>query len=259
MGFNLSYSRSHDLVCSLTFGQVDIHPPLVKLIYAWVLHLQGFVGARETEVQWWSKQGNIIGTADYKLVYEEAYGKPYIVMRIVAAVAGAALVPVMFLSARALGLGRVPALLASAFVLFETVSALQVRGYALIGGRGSSVRKHVVRCWGAGLMRCPLSSFCLQSRIIVCDSWLYLFDVAAIGASFASVTSDLSRPASVAWVAFTGFLLGCAMSVKFTALGIVATVAVHQALVLLFVAKGPLVDRLRTVCVHSSASDFWAR
>jgi dolichyl-phosphate-mannose--protein O-mannosyl transferase len=105
---------------------VDIHPPLVKLIYAWVLHAQGFVGARETQVQWWSTSGNIVGTSDYKLVFEAEYGKPYIAMRMVAAVAGAALVPVMFLTSRALGLGRMPSLLAATFVLCETISALQV-------------------------------------------------------------------------------------------------------------------------------------
>jgi dolichyl-phosphate-mannose--protein O-mannosyl transferase len=106
---------------------VDIHPPLVKLIYALVLHLQGFVGARENAVQWWSAKGNIIGTKDHLLVFDAEYGKPYIAMRMVSAVAGAVLVPVMFLSARALGLGRMPALLAGIFALCETISALQVR------------------------------------------------------------------------------------------------------------------------------------
>ena len=76
---------------------------------------------------------------------------------------------------------------------------------------------------------------------------MYLFDVAALGASFASVSRGLSGPASVVWVILTGFLLGCAVSVKFTALGIVATVAFHQAAVLLIATPGPLVARLRTV------------
>lgn len=189
---------------------MDIHPPLVKLIYAWVLKAQGFVGPQERTVKWWSDKGNIIGTSDYLKVFDKAYGAPYIAMRVTSAIAGAALIPATYLSARALGLGRVPAALAAVLMLTETVSAL-------------------------------------QARIIVCDAWMYLFDVAALGASFASVTQGLSAPASVAWVVVTGFLLGCAVSVKFTALGIVATVAFHQAAVLLFAAPGPLVRRLRTV------------
>ena len=88
-----------------------------------------------------------------------------------------------------------------------------------------------------------------QARIIVCDAWMYLFDVAALGASFASVTRGLSGAASVAWVVATGFLLGCAVSVKFTALGIVATVAFHQAAVLLLATPGSFVARIRTVGV----------
>jgi hypothetical protein len=52
-------------------------------------------------------------------------------------------------------------------------------------------------------------------------------------------------------------MLGCAISVKFTALGIVATVAVHQALVLLIVSKGQLADRLRTVCPSASVIAFF--
>ena len=42
----------------------------------------------------------------------------------------------------------------------------------------------------------------------------------------------LSRGASLRWALCTGLLLGCALSVKLTAIGTVGTVAVHQALVL---------------------------
>ena len=110
---------------------VDIHPPLVKLIYAGVLKAQGFVGPQERKVKWWSDKGNIIGTSDHLKVFDKAYGAPYIAMRVTSAVAGAALIPATYLSARALGLGRVPALLAAVLMLTETVSALQVRGRAL--------------------------------------------------------------------------------------------------------------------------------
>ena len=118
---------SCDRVSFHTFFAVDIHPPLVKLIYAGVLKAQGFVGPQERTVKWWSEKGNIIGTSDYLKVYDAEYGKPYIAMRITSAVAGAALIPVTYMSSRSLGLGRVPSLLAATFVLTEAISALQVR------------------------------------------------------------------------------------------------------------------------------------
>lgn len=114
---------------------VDIHPPLVKLVYAGVLKAQGFVGPQERTVKWWSEKGNIIGTSDYLKIFDKQYGSPYIAMRIVSAIAGAALVPATYLCARALGLGRVPALLAAVFMLTETISALQVRAECRARGR----------------------------------------------------------------------------------------------------------------------------
>jgi dolichyl-phosphate-mannose--protein O-mannosyl transferase len=32
---------------------VDIHPPLAKLVFAWVLQARGFIGAEEEQVEWW--------------------------------------------------------------------------------------------------------------------------------------------------------------------------------------------------------------
>ncbi len=32
---------------------VDIHPPLAKLVFAWVLQARGFIGAEEEHVVWW--------------------------------------------------------------------------------------------------------------------------------------------------------------------------------------------------------------
>ena len=108
---------------------VDIHPPLVKLIYAGVLKATGFVGPQEPNVKWWSEKGNIIGSSDHLKVFDKEYGSPYIAMRMTSAAAGSALIPATYLSARALGLGRVPSLLAAVLVLTEAISALQVRDY----------------------------------------------------------------------------------------------------------------------------------
>lgn len=52
---------------------------------------------------------------------------PFLSLRITSALAGATIVPAMFLSARALGLSRASAFVAAILVLTETLSALQVR------------------------------------------------------------------------------------------------------------------------------------
>jgi len=118
----------------------------------------------------------------------------------------------MFGSARALGLGRAPAAVAATLVLCETVTAL-------------------------------------QSRLILCDAFLYFFNVASFGASFASVRPGLSPAASLAWAAGTGLLLGCAFSVKLTAVGTIGTVGIHQALTLgrAWVAAGRPAPRARVL------------
>ena len=128
---------------------VDIHPPLAKLVYAGVLRALGFAGAGELRVKWWTADG-FVGTRDWMLLYEEEFRTasgllPYLPLRWAAAFAGCALVVAMFATARALGLGRAPAAVATTLVLCETVTAL-------------------------------------QSRLILCDAWLYLFNVASFGA-----------------------------------------------------------------------------
>jgi dolichyl-phosphate-mannose--protein O-mannosyl transferase len=54
-----------------------------------------------------------------------------------------------------------------------------------------------------------------------------------VAASFASVRSGLSLKSQLWWCVLTGLCLGCCLSVKLTALGILATVGVHQLLGLL--------------------------
>lgn len=195
---------------------VDIHPPLAKLVYAAILVAFGFKGAGELNVKWWTNDG-FIGTRDWELLYAEEYRTasgllPYVPLRVAAALVGSALVLAMFASARALGLGRAPAAVAATLVLCETVTAL-------------------------------------QSRLILCDAFLYFFNVASFGASFASVRPGLSPAASLGWAAAVGLLLGCAFSVKLTAIGTIGTVGIHQALTLgrAWVAAGRPAPRARVL------------
>ena len=183
---------------------VDIHPPLAKLAFAAMLWLVGFKGAQEDAPRWWvsEKEGGFIGTKDWLLLYEPEYGEPYLPLRRLSATMGVAFVLVAFLTGRAAGFGRI----ASVFL-----------------------------AWLAG---CELVIL-LQSRAILCDIFLYFFNMATSGATFASARPGLSERARVSWCLLTGLLLGCAMSVKLTALGTVAVVGVHQGLTLLAEAVAP--------------------
>lgn len=127
-------------------------------------------------------------------MYDSAYGEPFDPMRRLTAVVGSLLIVVTYLSARAIGCGRIAASLAATMILCETVIAL-------------------------------------QSRLILCDAFLYFFNMASIGASFAAASPRLSYRAQLIACTATGLLLGCALSVKLTALGTVAVVGIHQALV----------------------------
>ena len=59
---------------------VDIHPPLAKLAFAAVLWAVGFSGAHETDVKWWTDKG-FVGTIDWKLLYDPAYGEAFMPLR----------------------------------------------------------------------------------------------------------------------------------------------------------------------------------
>lgn len=169
-----------------------------KLVFAGALKALGWVGAQEENVQWWTDKG-FIGTKDWELIYDDEWGAPYVYLRMVAALAGSLLIPVVYLSTRALGAGRLPSAVAATLVLTETVSAL-------------------------------------QARLILCDAFLYLFHVASLGASFVSVAYPLSSARRWLWVGITGLMLGCAVSVKLTALGTLATVGIHQLIWVLTIA-----------------------
>ena len=176
---------------------VDIHPPLAKLVFAAVLYAIGFVGAQEEKIRWWvgADEGGFIGTKDWLLLYEDEYGAPYMHLRMTSAVVGTAFVITVFLTCRAIGLGRIASSFGAWLAMLELV-------------------------------------ILIQSRAILCDIFLYFFNVATIGASFASARPKLGERYRVGWCLITGVLLGCAMSVKLTALGTLATVGIHQTLVL---------------------------
>lgn len=177
---------------------VDIHPPLAKLAFAALLWVLGFEGAKEDNVRWWvsEQEGGFIGTKDWMLLYDDAYGAPYVHLRRLSATMGVIFIVVTYLTARAVGLRRVASSLAAFMAMCELV-------------------------------------ILVQSRAILCDIFLYTFNMATIGATFASMRPGLTEKQRLGWLAATGLLLGCALSVKLTALGTMALVGVHQALSLL--------------------------
>jgi dolichyl-phosphate-mannose--protein O-mannosyl transferase len=135
---------------------------------------------------------------DWLLLYEEKWGSEYIPLRQTSAIVGSLLIVLAFYSARAIGCGKIPSFLAA---------------------------------WAVGMEALIL----LQARHILCDVFLYFFNVATLGASFASVRAGLSPKQQLVWCGVTGLALGCAMSVKLTALGVFACIGVHQ-LACLFVS-----------------------
>ena len=183
---------------------MDIHPPLAKLSFALVLYALGFKGAQEEKIEWWvdASRGGFIGTKDWLLLYEQEWGQMYIPLRRTSAGMGTLLVMATFLTCRAIGMGRVAAAFGAWLAMAELV-------------------------------------ILVQSRAILCDVFLYFFNVATIGASFAALRPGQREATTVAWCALTGLLLGCAMSVKLTALGTLAVVGLHQALHLLLDPKLP--------------------
>ncbi len=184
---------------------VDIHPPLAKLAFALVLHVLGFEGAKEEKIEWWveASRGGFIGTKDWLLLYEAEWGQMYVPLRRTSAFMGTLFVMAVFLTCRAVGMGRVAAAFGAWLAMAELV-------------------------------------ILVQSRAILCDIFLYFFNVSTIGASFAAMRPGLSERARLLWCTATGLLLGCAVSVKLTALGTLAVVGLHQTLHLALDPQLPL-------------------
>lgn len=116
---------------------------------------------------------------------------PFYILRLVPALVGALVVPLTYAACRLFGASPTLAALGAWFVLFDNV---------LLG----------------------------ECRYIVTDAFLFLFDTLCL---FATALVAQVRPGTWLYrpsVFLVGIAVGCAMSVKYTAAGIVGTVAVHQ-------------------------------
>ncbi|KAF8505073.1 glycosyltransferase family 39 protein [Hysterangium stoloniferum] len=153
---------------------VDVHPPLAKLL----ITLAAFVGGYD-------------GQFDFKDIGKPFENVPYVMMRLLPATLGVALVPVAYLTLRALDCRATTALLGSLFVTFEN-----------------------------GLIT--------QSRHILLDSPLLFFT--ALSAFFwvaFSNENDKGEPFSEiwwVWLTLTGLALGAVVSCKWVGLFTIATI-----------------------------------
>ncbi|BGP33280.1 Dolichyl-phosphate-mannose--protein mannosyltransferase 1 [Rhodotorula toruloides] len=166
---------------------MDVHPPLAKLLITLVAFVSGFKG----------------GSFDFKDIGRE-YGRenvPYIAMRLLPATLGLALIPLAYLTLRALQLRPATALLGSLFIMFEN-----------------------------GLIT--------QSRFILLDSPLIFFTALSVffWVGFSN-ENDVPRdrggrvgPFSRRWwiwLTLTGLALGAVVSCKWVGLFTIATVGVY--------------------------------
>ncbi|GAA6009588.1 hypothetical protein JCM11491_001025 [Sporobolomyces phaffii] len=204
---------------------MDVHPPLAKLLITLVAWVFGFEG----------------GQFDFKDIGRE-YGPehvPYIAMRLLPATLGLALVPLTYLTLRALQLRPATALLGSTFVLFEN-----------------------------GLIT--------QSRFILLDSPLIFFTALSVFFWIGfSNENDLQRDKKGTvgpfsrrwwiWLTLTGLALGAVVSCKWVGLFTIATVGVFT-IVQLWLLLGdlrvpiPLLVRhfvARAICLIAIPSLFY--
>lgn len=204
---------------------MDVHPPLAKFLITLIAWVSGFQG----------------GQFDFKDIGRE-YGPehvPYIAMRLLPATLGLALVPLTYLTIRALQLKPATALLGSTFVLFEN-----------------------------GLIT--------QSRFILLDSPLIFFTALSVFFWIGfSNENDLQRDKKGTvgpfsrrwwiWLTLTGLALGAVVSCKWVGLFTIATVGVFT-IVQLWLLLGdlrvpiPLLVRhfvARAICLIAIPSVFY--
>ncbi|CAE6347109.1 unnamed protein product [Rhizoctonia solani] len=155
---------------------VDVHPPLAKLL----LTLAAFVGGFD-------------GHFDFKEIgkaYDE--NTPYVIMRLLPAILGVAVVPLTYLTLRGLDCRATTALLGAFLVTFEN-----------------------------GLIT--------QSRLILLDSPLIFFTALTAFFWVGFSNEDAQRPFTEewwTWLALTGLSLGAVVSCKWVGLFTIATVGV---------------------------------
>ncbi|GAA5827468.1 hypothetical protein JCM11251_003824 [Rhodosporidiobolus azoricus] len=204
---------------------MDVHPPLAKLLITLVAYVSGFKG----------------GSFDFKDIGREYAPDhvPYIAMRLLPATLGLALVPLTYLTLRALQLRPATALLGSLFLTFEN-----------------------------GLIT--------QSRFILLDSPLIFFTALSVFFWIGfSNENDLARDRAGrvgpfsrrwwTWLTLTGLALGAVVSCKWVGLFTIATVGVYT-LVQLWLLLGdlrvpiPLLARhfvARAVCLIAVPATFY--
>eukprot|EP00300_Choanocystis_sp_HF-7_P032973 c4480_g1_i1.p1 GENE.c4480_g1_i1~~c4480_g1_i1.p1 ORF type:complete len:709 (+),score=109.07 c4480_g1_i1:38-2128(+) len=167
---------------------VDTAPPLAALIFWTALKFTPFAKV-DTDEQ--VMRIDHLVSDDWRLLFEPESGNYYYLLRIVSAVAGSLCVCAAYFAARYLNCDQWCSLLTACMLLFDNLMVV-------------------------------------QSRLILTDIFFDLFALAALAASFASANEAYPIPKQKGFCALSGALLGCAVSVKFTALGTVGVVLLHQ-------------------------------
>lgn len=103
---------------------MDVHPPLAKMLIALTGWLAGFDGSFDFKTIGKSIHGRVLETN--RRDYIEA-GVPYVTMRLLPAVMGIAVVPLIFLTLRASGAIQTSAVLGAALITFENGLITQSR------------------------------------------------------------------------------------------------------------------------------------
>lgn len=159
---------------------MDVHPPLAKLLIAGTARLAGFDGSfnfKEIAKEY------IVG--DHNPV-------PYVAMRSLPALLGVALVPLAYLTLRALSLRGTTALVGSLMLLFDNALAT-------------------------------------QSRLILLDSFLVFFTAATTYCWVEFCNEERKRPFGLiwwSWLVSTGLFLGAVASTKWVGLFTITTIGV---------------------------------
>lgn len=163
---------------------MDVHPPLAKLLITLVAYLAGFKG----------------GQFDFKDIGSEYAPNhvPYIAMRLLPATLGLLLVPLAYLTLRALQLRPATALLGALFVLFENGLITQSRFI---------------------LLDSPLILFTALSAFF----WIGFSNEDRVSRDRAGHVGPFSRRWWV-WLTMTGLALGAVVSCKWVGLFTIATV-----------------------------------
>lgn len=159
---------------------MDVHPPLAKLLIAGVARMAGFDGKFD-----FKDIGREYLIGDHTPV-------PYVAMRSLPAILGVAVVPLAYLTLRALSLRGTTALVGALLVLFD-------------------------------------NALTTQSRLILLDSFLVFFTAATAYCWVEFCNEERRKPFALtwwAWLAACGFFLGCVVSTKWVGLFTIATIGV---------------------------------